>query len=264
MLYFIGLGLYDEEDISLKGLKTLKEVDVVYAEFYTAKLFGTDLNLLEDATGIQITILSREQIEEHNVPLKEAQSNKVALLTAGDPLVATTHTEMMIEARKKGIETRIIHCSSIISAAPGIAGLQAYKFGKITTIPRPERNYFPNSPYQAIGENMDLGLHTLVLLDIQANKDYYMTANEGLKYLLRVEDQRREGLISMETLAVVVARAGSENPLIRADKIRNLLGENFGAPLHCLMIPGKLHFLEAEALVILGGAPEELEEKLKD
>lgn len=264
MLYFIGLGLYDEKDISLKGIKALKKVDVVYAEFYTAKLFGTNLNLLEEAIGNQIKVLSREQVEEDNIPLIDAQSREVALLTAGDPLVATTHSEMMIEAQKQGIETRIIHSSSIISAAPGIAGLQAYKFGKTTTIPLPEEKYFPHSPYQAISENQNAGLHSLILLDIQSHQDYYMTANEGLKYLLRVEDQRKEGLISMETLVVVVARAGSEKPLVRADKIRNLIAENFGGPLHCLMIPGKLHFLEAEALVILGGAPEEILEELSD
>lgn len=264
MLYFIGLGLYDENDISLKGMKALNEVDVVYAEFYTARLFGTNLKSLEDATGIQIKVLSREQVEEDNIPLIEAQSRKVALLTAGDPLVATTHTEMMIEAKKGSIETRIVHSSSIISAAPGLAGLQAYKFGKTTTIPLPEEDYFPHSPYMAIRENQNAGLHSLILLDIQAHRDYYMTANEGLKYLLRVEEERREGLFSMETLAVVVARAGSEKPLIRADRIRSLVAEDFGGPLHCLMIPGKLHFLEAEALVILGGAPEEIEEKLRD
>ena len=264
MLYFIGLGLYDENDISLKGMKALNEVDVVYAEFYTARLFGTNLKSLEDVTGIQIKVLSREQVEEDNIPLIEAQSRKVALLTAGDPLVATTHTEMMIEAKKGSIETRIVHSSSIISAAPGLAGLQAYKFGKTTTIPLPEEDYFPHSPYMAIRENQDAGLHSLILLDIQAHRDYYMTANEGLKYLLRVEEERREGLFSMETLAVVVARAGSEKPLIRADRIRILVAEDFGGPLHCLMIPGKLHFLEAEALVILGGAPEEIEEKLRD
>jgi diphthine synthase len=258
MLYFIGLGLYDESDISLKGMKALKEVDVVYAEFYTSRLFGTNLKSLENATGIQIKVLNREQVEEENIPLIEAQSRKVALLTAGDPLVATTHMEMMIEAQKRSIETRIVHSSSIISAAPGLAGLQAYKFGKTTTIPRPEENYFPHSPYHAIRENHDAGLHSLILLDIQTDHDYHMTANEGLRYLLRVEEERREGLVSMETMAVVVARAGSEKPTIRADRIRNLIEEDFGGPLHCLIIPGKLHFLEAEALVILGGAPEDM------
>jgi len=34
--------------------------------------------------------------------------------------------------------------------------------------------------------------------------------------------------------------------------------EDFGGPLHCLIIPSDLHFMEAEALVVLGGAPERI------
>lgn len=172
--------------------------------------------------------------------------------------MATTHSDILMEARKKGIKTRVIHASSILSAAPGIAGLQAYKFGKVTTIPRPEANYFPHSPYHVINENRKMGLHTLVLLDIQAHRDYYMAANEGLEYLLRVEDERKGGLISDDTLAVVIARAGSREPLVRAGPIRKLVDEDFGGPLHCIIIPADLHFLEAEGLVILGGAPENI------
>ena len=65
-------------------------------------------------------------------------------------MIATTHSEMLIEAKKSGIKTTVIHSSSILSAAPGIAGLQAYKFGKVTTIPFTEKNFFPHSPYMAI------------------------------------------------------------------------------------------------------------------
>lgn len=262
MLYLVGLGLYNEKDISLNGLEAIKSADVVYAEFYTARLFGGDLRSLEHLTGVKINILTREEVEEDNLPIKQAENMDVAFLTAGDPLMATTHSDIMIEARKHGIKVRIIHASSILSAAPGIAGLQAYKFGKVTTIPRPEENYFPHSPLEVISLNQKIGLHTLVLLDIQAHRNYYMTANEGLEYLLRVESERKEGFISKDTLAVVVARAGANNPLVRADKIGKLLDEDFGGPLHCIIIPGDLHFLEAEGLVVLADAPENiLEEK---
>jgi len=261
MLYFIGLGLYDAGDISMKGAEALKNVDAIYAEFYTARLFGTNISTLEEMLGVEITILTREQVEEENIPLKEAEKKDVAFVSAGDPLIATTHSDLMIEARKKGIKTRVIHSSSILSAAPGIAGLQAYKFGKVTTIPFPEENYFPHSPYLAVKENMDSKLHTLVLLDIRAHEDRYMTANQGLEYLLKVESERGENLISGDTLAVVIARAGADKPVVRADKIEKLLNEDFGGPLHCLMIPGDLHFMEAEALVVLGGAPQEILEE---
>jgi len=258
MLYLVGLGLYDEKDISLKGLEALKSSDVVYAEFYTARLFGGDLGYLENLTGADIKILQREEVEEENIPLKDALNNKVAFLTAGDPLVATTHTDLLIEARKLGIEVRVIHSSSILSAAPGLAGLQAYKFGKVTTIPRPEENYFPHSPYEVIASNLKMDLHTLALLDIQAHRDYYMTANEGLEYLLEVAQNREDEILTGDSLVVVLARAGAPEPLVHADQIKKLVKEDFGGPLHCLIIPGKLHFLEAEALVVLAGAPEDI------
>ena len=127
MFYFIGLGLYDERDISVKGIEALKKVDAVYAEFYTAKLFGGSISSLEKSIGCEIKILTREEVEEENLPLKDAQTKNVAFLSAGDPLIATTHSEMLIEAKKLGIKTSVIHSSSILSAAPGnsrFTGLQ--------------------------------------------------------------------------------------------------------------------------------------------
>lgn len=258
MLYFIGLGLYDEKDISIKGIEAIKAADIVYAEFYTAKLFGTTISSMKDMMGVNIKVLGRAEVEGENIPIKDADKMNVAFLCAGDPLIATTHSDMMIEAKKRGIETMIVHSSSILSAAPGLAGLQAYKFGKVTTIPFPEENYFPHSPYMVIKANMDINAHTLVLLDIKVDGNRYMNANQGLEYLLKVEDEMGENLILEDTLAVVIARAGSQNPVIRADKIRKLIDEDFGGPLHSLIIPSDLHFMEAEYLVLVGGAPEEI------
>lgn len=258
MFYFIGMGLYDEKDISVKGIEILKGVDVIYAEFYTAKLFGGSIGSLEDIVGSDIKILKREEVEEQNIPIRMAKEMNVAFLCAGDPLMATTHSEMLVEAKRQGIKTMVVHSSSILSAAPGIAGLQAYKFGKVTTIPFTEENYFPHSPYHAIKANMELNLHTLVLLDIRAHEDRYMTANQAMEYLLKVEDELGESITSEDTVIVVVARAGSEKPLVRADKIKNLVDQEFGGPLHCLIVPSDLHFMEAEALVELADAPKKL------
>lgn len=107
MLYIIGLGLYDENDISVKGLKALKACSRVYAEFYTAILQGASLSAIEELTGKDIDILRREEIEEERVPLLEAEKSDVALLVPGDPLIATTHTELILDARRRGIETRV-------------------------------------------------------------------------------------------------------------------------------------------------------------
>ena len=81
-----------------------------------------------------------------------------------------------------------------------------------------------------------------------------MTVNTALELLLEVEEKRGEGVMH-RAAAVGIARAGSEKPIVKADYAENLKDFDFGKPLHILVIPGKLHFLEAEALVKLAGGP---------
>jgi diphthine synthase len=87
-----------------------------------------------------------------------------------------------------------------------------------------------------------------------------MTVNTALELLLELEERRGEGLIHC-AVAVGIARAGSENPVVKAEYAERLKTFDFGEPLHILVIPGKLHFLEAEALVKLALGPVELMEK---
>ncbi|MCL2687521.1 MAG: diphthine synthase [Methanobrevibacter sp.] len=265
MLYFVGLGLFNEKDISLKGLEALKSVDIVYAEFFTSRLFGSSFEAIEELIGKEIKVLNRQEVEEENIFMKKAIEGKdVALICGGDPLIATTHTDFLVEAKKKGIDFEIIHGSSILSSALGISGLQGYKFGKVTTIPFPDENFFPHSPYMTIANNLANDSHTLVLLDIQAHKDRYMSVNQGLKYLMKVKDdlinenRDDEAIIDEETLAIGIARVGSKDVIVRADRIGVLMDFDFGEPLHCIAIPSKLHIVEAEYLFEICGAPKEI------
>ena len=174
---------------------------------------------------------------------------------------STTHSDFLVECARKCIDFEVIHGSSILSSAPAISGLQAYKFGKVTTIPFPdlEYNYFPKSPYMGIEENLKMDMHTLVLLDIQAHKDKYMTVNEGLKNLMTIkENLDHEGLVNEDTLAIGIARVGSKDNLVKAGYIKDLIDFDFGGPLHCIVIPSKLHIVEAEYLVEVAGAPKEI------
>ena len=248
MFYLIGLGLFDEKDISLKGLEALKNVDKVYAEFFTSHLFGSNFEAIEELIGKKIEILVRNEVEEERKFIKEAKDLNVAL-------IATTHSDFLVTCSKLGIEYEVIHASSILSSAPAISGLQGYKFGKVTTIPFPDHNFYPKSPYIAIEENLSLNLHTLVLLDIQAHKQRYMTVNEGLSYLMNIKDDLDyKGLIDEDSLAVGIARVGSKDVIVKAGKINELIDFDFGGPLHCIIIPSKLHIVEAEYLVEIAGA----------
>jgi diphthine synthase len=108
-----------------------------------------------------------------------------------------------------------------------------------------------------------MGLHTLVLLDIQAEKNHYMTANEGFNLLVKMEEKLKKHLITDETLACVVARAGAPDQRIIADTLSNLLKIDFGPPLHTIVIPGSLHFMEIEALELCASLPPELKRKIQ-
>jgi len=254
-LIFIGLGLYDEKDISLKSLDFIKNSDKVFAEFYTAKLSGSSIKKVEKTIGKKIIVLSREETEKGDLIINSALDNKVVFLTCGDPMTATTHVDLRIRAIKKGVETMVIHGSSIVTAVPGMLGLQSYKFGRATTLVIPEKNFFPTSPYDVIKENKKIGLHTLVLLDIQADKKRYMTANEGLKVLMELEEDKQEKVFDKNSIFCVVARAGSEDCVVAAGTFDDLIDRDFGSPLHTLVVPGKLHFMEIEALKVLAQLP---------
>ena len=107
-----------------------------------------------------------------------------------------------------------------------------------------------------------MDMHTLVLLDIQAHKERYMTVNEGLEYLMNIRSDLDNGLIDEETLALGIARVGSKDSVLKAGKISELIDYDFGGPLHCIIIPSKLHVVEAEYLVEIAGADSKILEDI--
>ena len=190
-------------------------------------------------------MLDREQVESDFL-VKEAKKNKVGLLIVGDAMTATTHVDLFIEAKEAGVLVKIITGSSIYTVAPALCGLQIYKFGRATTLTFPDEKFPVRSHYDAIKYNKGVGLHTLVLLDIQDGK--YMSANEGMQVLLDLEKKNKEGVFTPGTKIVVVARAGSSKPVVRYGPVKKLVKEDFGGPLHTIIVPGKLHFREEEVL----------------
>lgn len=257
-LVFVGLGLNDEKGISLRGLEETKTADHIFMELYTSLMPEFSLQRFEALSGKQVKVVSRRELEEENgaLILNAAEKGKAVFLVPGDPFIATTHVTLRIEAEKRGVKTRIIHGASIISAIIGLSGLHNYKFGKTVTIPLPEN--FSETPYKVIAQNKKLGLHTLCLLDLKADEKRFLSINEALALLLEIEQKRKKRIITPNTIAIGVARAGSNAPTLKADFIKNLRKYDFGNPPHSLIFPGELHFMETEALVTFAGAPEKL------
>ena len=245
VLYFIGLGLNNEKDITINGLEAVKKCDIVYLENYTS-ILNCKKEDLEKFYGKKIILARRNLVEaDDNEILENAKTKNVAFLVAGDPLVATTHIDLFLRAKKEGIKCNVMHNSSIITAV-GVTGLQVYKFGKITSIPLENENV--ETPYDALKDNLSLRLHTLFLLDLNPEEEKFMGINDAIRYLLKIELKRNERIFFEKTLCVGCARIGSENQVIKAGGAKDLLKHNFGKPVHCLIVPGKLHFMEEEGL----------------
>jgi diphthine synthase len=228
-------------------------------------LVGADVDDLAAYHDVEIEVRDRAGVEQDPEPVLEAaESGDAAFLTAGDTMISTTHTDLRLRAEERGIDTRVIHGVTAQSAASSLTGLQNYRFGKATTLPFPYAHGgddVPASVVETIDANRERGLHTVVYLDIKVgtgpsgpdpDHEEYMTADVAAELLA-------EGWA--DELAVVVARAGSPDAVVAADRLSALADREFGDPLHLLVIPGDLHHVEADALVGLADAPEALVEE---
>lgn len=262
-LVFIGLGLNDEKGITVKGLEETKSADQVFMEQYTNLMVDFSLQRFETLCGKKIQVVSRQVLEEENgkIILEAAKKGKAVFLVPGDPFIATTHVTLRIDAEKQGIKTRIVHGTSIMSAIVSLSGLHNYKFGKTVTVPFPEN--FSETPYNVIAQNKKAGLHTLCLLDLKANENLFLSINQAIKMLREVEEKKKLGVVTPDTVAVGIARAGGNSPTLKADFIKDLANFDFGQPPYSLIFPGELHFMEVDSLIAFAGAPTEFKRLAK-
>ena len=232
-LNLIGIGLDNEKDITVKGLELVRRSKKIYLEIYTSKL-SCSVKDLEKFYSKKIIESSRTMIENKlDSILDEAKKDEISLLIIGDVFSATTHIDILLRAKEKKIKVNVVNNASILTAV-GVTGLELYKFGRIISIPLDNKNL--DSPYQYFLENQKLGLHSLFLLDIKPNR--LMAVNEAVSYLI-------EKGFDKNTMVVGCAALGSSSPEIKYCKASELKLKKYP---QCLIIPGKLHFKEEEAL----------------
>ncbi|KAG8906914.1 diphthine synthase [Tulasnella sp. 417] len=247
MFYLIGLGLFDEKDVTVRGMEEA---------FY----------------GREIILADRDMVEtESDAILEGAAEQDVALLVVGDPLGATTHTDIILRAREMSIPTQVVHNASIMNAV-GATGLQLYNFGQAVSIPFWTENWKPDSWLARIEENYKLGLHTLVLLDIKVKEQSeenllrgrkiyepprYMSPTVALSQIISAIETALSGSsessISLSpegSLAITLSRVGSSTQKLVAGTLAELASqppETFGDPLHAMVVVGRrLHPLEID------------------
>lgn len=233
MLYLIGLGL-NKDDISIRALEIIKKCHKVYLETYTTKLpYST--KELEKIIKKKIIEANRELVESDFL-VKESKTTNIALLIYGDPLAATTHLSLIQAARKMKIKIEIIHNASIFNAIADI-GLQLYKFGKTTSLPRWQPNFKPTSFYTIIKENLSIGAHTLILVDIG------LSLKDALNELTESDS---DNLVN-DRIIIVASQLSTKDQKIIKGKVSELKNKIVKEPFS-IIIQAQLHFTEAEAL----------------
>jgi len=209
----IGLGLGNFQDITLRGLAAVRNSQYVFLESYTS-IYGSSRLDLEEFFEREIIDADRDLVESRaDKILEHAEKENVSFLVIGDVFGATTHTDLFLRAKEKGIDVKVINNTSIINAV-SITGLELYRFGRTASIVFDDDDWLPETPYEIIGENKKLGLHTLCLLDIKTAEPSkenlrkgikkpepprFMTVNKGLEILKKIEKGKNEKIISEDT-----------------------------------------------------------------
>ncbi|EGG04407.1 uncharacterized protein MELLADRAFT_37443 [Melampsora larici-populina 98AG31] len=265
MFYLIGLGLSSPEDITLAGLNAIKSSERVYLESYTSFLMEASVSELETFYGKSIVVADRDMVEtQSDKILEEAQVKNVSFLVVGDPFGATTHTDLLLRCKESGIGYKTFHNASILNAI-GATGLSLYNFGQTVSVPFFDGNWKPTSWVDRLLDNLELGLHTLLLLDIKVKEQSvenlargrkiyeparYMTIPTAIMESIvdsknPVDHKPRRTINPDVTLGISVSRVGSSTQAFHAGTLTQLLnledveGKTFGLPLHSLIIIGQ-------------------------
>lgn len=254
-LAFVGIGIGGPEQLTQGALRAIKEADILLIDTYTG--FAPE-EMIDYITAVAKKPLSasRQTLEDNQRKLIERSMNEnVSLLVPGDPFVATTHISLLLEAKKRGVDTRIFNGISVVSVAASRTGLQAYKFGRIVTVPEAGDSEAMRTTYQWITENNSRGLHTLVLLDTSGG---IMTISEALSSMLKIEKTERKGIATEERLVVALSGLAERDEMVKVGRLTELFDVKFQSKSQSLIFPGKLHFMEIEALQKLHLADEKL------
>lgn len=274
-IILVGMGPGRCEMMTQEAINAARLADHRRYEAYTALWPQDELDKLEERVG-SITKVMRPEIEDAAELLELAKSSLVAVMIVGDPLQATTHVDLQLQANEMGVPCRVMHGISITTILSGAIGLSNYKFGRSTTLTYPYGGWIATSPLEVIASNQYQGLHTLVLLDLDPSgqgignqipmspEDAYNSMElmwlkmEDMAEDFMQPDDELEGMKQKAILellenglgglrVVLASDMGCTNERIISTKFTQL-SEFEGGRLNCLVVPANLGEVEEVAL----------------
>lgn len=250
MLYLVGIGLKPEH-LTLEALNILRDCDQVFLESYTSEYCEGENNELEKLIGKKFLVLGRVGVEQQfESAMLSAKKNNIALMIFGNALTATTHLQVLLDAKQAGIKYKVIPGISITNTIAE-SGIDEYKFGRTITLCYHEEGFEPESFYDQLLENQKIRLHTLALLDIKKdeNPQRLMNCIEGIEVLEKIKNKRKDKFefnyvallgMSNKNQKIIVGK----EKIFQSEDVKNLYPQS-------LIVTGKLNEKEEEALAKL-------------
>lgn len=201
-LLLVGMGPGSVGAMTLEAVEAATAATHRRYEAYTALWPDKDLNLLEQTIG-PIQRVMRPEVEQPEELFALASTSLVALLVVGDPLQATTHVDLQLQAIEAGIECLVFHGISITTLVTGAIGLSNYRFGRQTTLTYPYGGWVATSPLETIILNRFTGLHTLALLDLDptglgTGDQRPMAPSDAVEAIVLMREKIEQGLSERE------------------------------------------------------------------
>ena len=262
-LWLIGIGPGDLGHMTERARSVARGGKKRYLEGYTAVLPTEQEALLESVVGPWERMM-RSSVESPEALLDESRNDSVALLVVGDPMQATTHIDLEARCVEEGIGFEVIPGMSATSLAVSLSGLQSYKFGRQVTLPYPYGDYLATSPLEMILRNLEGGLHTLVLLDLDPtgmglDLPTPMSPSQAISILGEMEEKwlkERDGLDSTgikknalgvnEWEGVLLSDVGTKRQRVLSGSLKEI-SKVQGGRVHSLIIPSEMSDNEREA-----------------
>jgi diphthine synthase len=274
-LLLIGMGPGRLGAMTVEARSAAKAADFRRYEAYTALWPENELKSLENDIGT-IEKVMRPEVEEPAELLNLAKENLVALLIVGDPLQATTHVDLQLQAIEAGVECTVFHGISITTLVTGSVGLSNYRFGRQTTITYPYGGWVATSPLEVIAANIYQNQHTLALLDLDptgagTGQQVPMQPKDAVKSLELMYDKLKSTYESIEVESaldsmkfeayslfldknlaeigvVLCADMGTDDENVTYTTIGELSDVD-GGRLNCLIFPANTSEVEEKALL---------------
>tara|TARA_B100001250_G_C19808634_1_gene794670 strand:- start:1 stop:867 length:867 start_codon:yes stop_codon:yes gene_type:complete len=274
-LILIGIGPGDISLMTNEAIEAAKSADYRRYEAYTALWPEEQLLALENIVGT-IEKVMRPEVENPEILFEMAKESIVALLIVGDPLQATTHVDLQLQAEEAGVNCRVIHGISITNIVTGAIGLSNYKFGRQTTLTYSYSDWIATSPLEVIAMNMGLGHHTLALLDLDptgagTGQQRPMMPSDAVESMVSMIKKLKEDLgefpneslyetLKIESLKTILNMALNEFRVVLCSDMgtssQNIISTNLedlaqinGGSMNCLVFLGNTSDVEEKALL---------------